>query len=195
MQTTPTANKVDPTKFNLITAPGQLYWSAMSRAKGIEGFEVVQLMDGKWTEISCGVCGRNATKHGKSLEYIGHVQGLYNHIALSHFKGRTDLSFEDKFAHIKRREVSQEDVDLMLAGKAPKVEIPMDLGPEIVKSKPGKKRKTEDQPASSPCKKPNNGYDGGMQDDEEPSQSLKTPTEIFGWHIATGASCVGRSSK
>ena len=151
---------------NLITTP-KVHWHALKGAKGIEGFEVVLLMDGKWTEVSCGVCGKNAMKEGKELRYIGGIIGLYGHVA-SHFKERQDVSFAERFGHITRREVSQEDVELMMAGKAPKLAIPMYEGFVKPKLKINLgKRKIENPEAFEQAKKLNSTSDGRTEDDEE----------------------------
>ena len=55
----------------------------------------------------------------------------------------------------------------MLAGKAPKVAIPMKEGPVKPKDAIGGKRKTESPQAFTPSKKPNTSYGGKMVDDEE----------------------------
>lgn len=71
------SSKEDLPPLNLITTRGELVWSAVVKAKGIKGFESVVLMDGKWTEISCGIYGKNAIKDGgpKNLRYLSHVVG------------------------------------------------------------------------------------------------------------------------
>jgi hypothetical protein len=117
-------NASDTTSFSLDTRPSQLSLDNVRRAKGIQNYEAVVVMDGEWTEIWCGQCGRNATIDGatKMPRFFGSVIGLFNHIK-SHFNETELKKLAPVFDHIKRRLVSDEDAALMKAGKEPTVAI------------------------------------------------------------------------
>lgn len=115
----------DATPFSLDTRPSQLTLDSVRKAKGIQNYESVVHIDGKWTEIWCGKCGRNAIIDNatKIPRFFGGAIGLVSHLR-SHFKEEKELQrLVPVFEHIKRRHVSDEDVALMKAGKEPMVAI------------------------------------------------------------------------
>ena len=115
----------DAAPFSLDTRPSQLTLDSVRKAKGVQNYESVVLMDEKWTEIWCGQCGRNATIDigTKMPRFFGSAIGLINHVR-SHFNEQPELRrLAPLFEHVKRRHVSDEDVALMKAGKEPTVAI------------------------------------------------------------------------
>lgn len=89
----------------------------------IEGPQV----DGKWSAISCGACGANASRrHGEDKLYKG-LLGLHNHVKVMH-KNSIGVNI-DAFLHsLRRREFSDAEVLLMEAGEAPRLPIEINFG-------------------------------------------------------------------
>ena len=141
---TPLAKPRENTLYSLDTRLGQLTYDSLWRAARIPNYEVVAYIDWKWTEIGCGLCGRNATfdKDKKQFKYIGGPNGLITHIR-SHFTEPEDKVLTKLIDNISRREVSDEDVALMREGKDPKVEIEKNVGTPSPKKKTPPKRKSD----------------------------------------------------
>lgn len=86
-------------------------------------------MDGKWTDVSCGVCNANASvnRESKALKFYGGIMGLNNHVRTAHVD-EVGPTIADTLRTCNRRVVSDEDVALMKEGKEPKVQIVMCVG-------------------------------------------------------------------
>ena len=93
----------------------------------MDNYPVVVFLDGRWTEISCNVCGRNAL-YDTQLEifrYFSGVQGLINHVK-THITAPDSGKDSNEVSELfKRRIVSDEDVQLMERGETPNIQIEM----------------------------------------------------------------------
>ena len=93
----------------------------------MDNYPVVVFLDGRWTEISCNVCGRNALYDTQleTFRCFSGIQGLINHVKthITAPDSRKDLSEVSEL--IKRRIVSDEDVQLMERGETPNIPIEM----------------------------------------------------------------------
>ena len=106
----------------------------------MDNYPAVVFLDGKWTEICCNVCGRNAL-YDTQLEifrYFSGLQGLTNHVKthmIAPDSGKDSIEVSEL---IKRRIVSYEDVQLMERGETPN--IPIEMRHTSTKQVPGKTR-------------------------------------------------------
>jgi hypothetical protein len=120
-----------PTSLNTsITSPAALFVRCRVSNKGIsQAYPNVFYIDKKWIEISCGVCGANATydTNLKLLKFFGGTIGLNNHIISHRVKDSAKPGFDVVLTCFKMRELSNEDVGLIQADRAPKTKITMCL--------------------------------------------------------------------
>ena len=118
-------------------------------------------MDGKWTEISCGLCGANAgeSREHKGVTFFKGPLGVFNHFRSYHDEYKTlkeSLDFAEVVLNVvqsfDRRLVSDEDVELLKQGKEPDVEILKKVRPPLESAlgdAPHKKRRISN-PVDSP---------------------------------------------
>ena len=97
-------------------------------------YPTVILMDRNWTEISCGLCGANASHDASDKQPKFHhgMLGLNVHCRADHGQ-RPGRNMKDTLRTCKRRVVSNEDVTLMQLGKQPKVRIVPNVGAGALK--------------------------------------------------------------
>lgn len=89
-------------------------------------------IDNKWAEISCGVCGANASydRNLNQLKFFGGIIGLNNHIISHRVKDSAKPDIDVVLKCVEMRELSKEDVEAILADHNPKTKITMRiLGP------------------------------------------------------------------
>lgn len=183
--------RFERTPFNLNTTGDILLHEAKQVSEINELYLNVVFMDGKWTEIGCGICGKNAgyNQKAKGFKFFGQLVGTLNHIK-SHFDKDTQKDvrrFTELFKHVTRRDVNQEDVDLMKAGEEPKV--PITMRTEEPNKKTPTKRKTPTahsdgmDDAESPAKKARAGSDGSLMAYRTPSYSEDDPENLPGMKL------------
>ena len=99
--------------------PGDANWYRHVAYKRISPLcpTVIEIED-QWTEISCNVCGANASHRDGEFKFYGGWLGLYNHIRQAH-KSLIQNPVEDANNLMKRRQISDEDAALMMEQREP----------------------------------------------------------------------------
>ena len=135
---TTTTSQVTPSSLDkYLEAPATVLYNRYRKTnKPIhDNYPTVIYMDDKWTDVSCGVCGANASYRKKDdvmdFYFYGGFMGVLNHVRTAH-KGELDISIANTLRTCNRRLVSDEDIALMRKGKDPKVKIPMSNGKQIL---------------------------------------------------------------
>ena len=81
-------------------------------------FPTVIYIDSQWIDISCNICGANATRKGQL--FFNGAHGLHAHIKIFHSEQSQDQrSVDEVLAECRRRIVSIEDIDHMANGEQP----------------------------------------------------------------------------
>ncbi len=80
---------------------------------------------GRWTEISCGICGANVQRRRGVNYYYSGIIGLFNHMRITHRDEAGPKKLTDTMRTCTRRFVSNQDVALLKKGEDPKHEIRM----------------------------------------------------------------------
>ena len=113
---------------NLNTSPEKLNSEKNLKANSrMDNYPVVVFLDGRWTEISCNVCGRNALYDAQieTFRYFSGLQSLNNHVKTHMTAPDPGKDSNEVSELIKRRIVSDEDVQLMERGETPNIPIEM----------------------------------------------------------------------
>lgn len=157
------ANKADQPLHNLNTTPGHYALDNLKYTSYMDKYTHVTLIDGKWTELGCAICGCNAGVNGG---YFKGAIGTFNHVK-THFQEKSERKLEPVISNFARREVSLRDVELMKARQESQDQ-------EIIKKKvvketksPVSKRKTDDVGMTTPRKKTKKSNVESTTDDDE----------------------------
>lgn len=105
-----------------------LFFRARFSNKGItDEYPIVAELDDRWTEICCAVCGANSSYDTgyQRIKFFRGAIGLNNHIQSHRSHGTAKPDMEATIKCFRRRELSQEDTNLMLNGQEPKIKIEM----------------------------------------------------------------------
>lgn len=89
-----------------------------------EAYPSVVVVERKWVEIWCNLCGANATLSRPRHFFDGFLGVLY-HMTNSHREKSVHYRLEDVMETCGRRALSSEDVKRIRRGQKPKVDITM----------------------------------------------------------------------
>lgn len=140
-----------------------------------EDFPTVSKWDGFWKEISCILCGANASikRGGTEATFYKGWLGLFNHIRHAH-KDRISAPVQDAEKLMRTRPISDQDVKLMNDGHHPHVEIMKNAGfNTTTDSNQTAARSTKDASPSSSRKRPTT--QDTFRAIEEASETIETP--------------------